>query len=152
MRHCLVFVGVVAFLLVPIRSSPASQGAPAARAGDAAIREALAGGVAAWNRGDLDAFMAGYEDSPRTLYVESSGITAGYRKIRDRYRAKYPSPEKMGALRMTDLQVRMLGRAYALAIGRWSVTRAGGAASSGYFTLTFHKTPAGWRILVDHTS
>ena len=31
-------------------------------------------------------------------------------------------------------------------------TAANGGNVGGYFTLTFEKTPAGWRIIVDHTS
>lgn len=139
-----------AILVAGAGASAMPQRKRASAVEETAIRKALEQGAAAWNRGDLDAFMAGYEDSPETLYVESTGITAGYRQIGDRYRKKYPSRQAMGILRMTGVQIRMLGSGYALAIGKWNVAR-GSSTASGYFTLTFHKTAAGWRIAVDHT-
>ena len=47
-----------------------------------------------------------------------------------------------------------MGADYAMVIGRFHLARkreAGGEAS-GIFTLLFHKTGQGWKIILDHTS
>ncbi len=117
------------------------------------IRKVLDDQVAAWNRGDIPAFMDGYEDSESTAFVSSS-VIKGRAKVLARYRERYGSREKMGALKFTDLEVRLLGREYASAIGRFHLTRAaeGGGDVSGLFTLLFRRTPEGWKIILDHTS
>ena len=117
------------------------------------IRKVLDDQVAAWNRGDIPAFMDGYEDSESTAFVSSS-VIKGRAKVLARYRERYGSREKMGTLKFTDLEVRLLGRDHASAIGRFHLTRSaeGGGDASGLFTLLFRRTPEGWKIILDHTS
>jgi uncharacterized protein (TIGR02246 family) len=133
--------------------SPTSSGEAVRDEG--AIRDLLDRGAADWSRGDLDAFMSGYEDAPTTTFVGAAKVTKGFKQIRDSYHARYAAEghNKMGTMSVTDLEVRMLGQDYALAIGKWNLTRTAeeGGNASGYFTLTLRKTGAGWRIVVDHT-
>lgn len=136
-------------------ASPAAG--QAARKDDAAaIRHVLDQSVAAWNRGDVNDFLESYENSPQTIYIGSEGPVRGWQAIRQRYTKKYLTPDrgKMGVLRFSGLEIHLLGARYALAIGRWHLDRtaANGGNVGGYFTLTFHKSAAGWRIIVDHTS
>jgi len=117
------------------------------------IRRVLDDQVAAWNRGDIPAFMEGYDKSESTTFVGST-ITKGHAEVLADYRKRYPTPEKMGTLRFSDLEVRPLGPGYASVIGRFHLDRpaqAGGEAS-GIFTLLFHKTGQGWKVILDHTS
>lgn len=118
-----------------------------------AIRQVLVTQQAAWNRGDVVAFMQGYDDSPETTFIGTT-IAHGYAMILDRYRKKYASHETMGHLEFTDLQVRMLGPNHAVVTGRYHLTRtqAGGGDAAGVFSLVFEKEPAGWKIILDHTS
>jgi ketosteroid isomerase-like protein len=120
---------------------------------EADIRKVLDDQVLAWNRGDIPAFMTGYEDSPETTFVGKE-VTKGYAGVLERYKRSYPSKEKMGTLRFSDLEVRMLGTEHALVSGRFHLdrTKEAGGEAAGIFTLTFRKTPAGWKIIVDHTS
>ena len=62
--------------------------------------------------------------------------------------------EKMGVLTFSELVVRPLGQGYALTTGKFALkrTETGGGDASGRFTLIFKKTPAGWKIIHDHTS
>ena len=117
------------------------------------IRKVLDDQVAAWNRGDIQAFMDGYEDSESTVFVSSS-VIKGRANVLARYRERYGSSEKMGTLKFTDLEVRLLGRDHASAIGRFHLKRTaeGGGDASGLFTLLFRRTPEGWKIILDHTS
>ena len=117
------------------------------------IRRVLDDQVAAWNRGDIPSFMDGYDKSESTTFV-SSAITKGHAAVLANYRKRYPTPEKMGKLRFSDLEIRPLGADYASVIGRFHLDRSAeaGGEASGIFTLLFHKTAHGWKVILDHTS
>jgi ketosteroid isomerase-like protein len=129
---------------------------PQTSAEAAAIRGVLEESAAAWNRGDIPGFLNSYRNSPETIYIGGEGVVRGWQQIRARYMKRYMTPDrgKMGVLKFSNLEIHPLGRNYALAIGQWHLARtaANGGNVGGYFTLTFEKTPAGWRIIVDHTS
>jgi uncharacterized protein (TIGR02246 family) len=118
-----------------------------------AIRQVLVTQQAAWNRGDVVAFMHGYDDSPRTTFIGKT-VEHGYQKILDRYQRAYATREAMGHLDFTNLDVRMLGENHAVVTGQFHLARsaAGGGDASGIFSLVFEKTAAGWKIILDHTS
>jgi len=124
-----------------------------AATGEPEIRRVLDTQVAAWNRGDIRAFMEGYEDSPTTTFV-GINVTKGHAEVLANYLHRYPTKEQMGTLRFSDLEVRPLGGEYAVVIGRYHLdrTKEAGGESSGIFTLTFRRTPRGWKIILDHTS
>jgi ketosteroid isomerase-like protein len=117
----------------------------------AEIRAVMAAQVAAWNRGDIDGFMEGYARSEATEFVSGDKITRGWRIVRDRYRKKYNSREKMGRLTFSDIKVTPLSGDAAIVLGRWQLVRQTDKPH-GIFTLLFRRTPAGWRIVRDHTS
>lgn len=115
-----------------------------------AIRTVLNDQAAAWNRGDIDGYMAGYARSDETTFVGTE-VTRGWTKVRDRYKAKYDSPAKMGKLAFSDVILRPLGSDDVVVTGAWELT---GAADKphGRYTLIVHRTAAGWRIVYDHSS
>jgi uncharacterized protein (TIGR02246 family) len=117
------------------------------------IRRVLDDQVAAWNRGDIPGFMEGYDKSESTTFVGSI-ITKGHAEVLANYRKRYPTPEKMGTLRFSDLEIRTLGPDYASVLGRFHLDRSAGAGgeAAGIFTLLFHKTGKGWKVILDHTS
>ena len=117
------------------------------------IRSVLDAQVAAWNRGDIPAFMEGYDQSDSTTFV-GTDITKGHAQVLARYLKRYPTRDKMGTLRFADIEMRMLGCDYASVIGRFHLDRAAdaGGEASGIFTLLFHKTGQGWKVILDHTS
>jgi uncharacterized protein (TIGR02246 family) len=118
-----------------------------------AIRKVLETQQAAWNRGDVEGFMAGYEASDSTIFVGAT-ITRGYQQVLENYRRRYPTKEKMGALTFSGLEIKLLGDRYASVIGKWHLERAADAGGDvgGVFTLLLRKTPEGWKIFQDHTS
>jgi len=117
------------------------------------IRAVLDEQVAAWNRGDIPAFMDGYEKSDATTFV-SATVTKGHAQVLASYLKRYPSRERMGTLRFSDLEIRRLGTEYASVIGRFHLDRSAetGGEAAGIFTLLFRKTAQDWRIILDHTS
>jgi len=116
----------------------------------AAIRAVLDDQVAAWNRGNIDDYMAGYANSDDTMFV-GTDVTRGWTKVRDRYKAKYDSPAKMGTLTFSDVDLRPLGNDDVVVTGAWKLARAADTPH-GRFTLIFHRRAEGWRIVYDHSS
>jgi ketosteroid isomerase-like protein len=118
---------------------------------EAAIRAVLDAQAAAWNRGDIEGYMDGYDRSPNTEFVSGDRINRGWQAVLDRYKKSYDSREKMGALTFSDLEITVLSKDAALVLGRWRLKRANDEPH-GTFSLLFRKTKAGWRIVHDHSS
>ena len=116
-----------------------------------AIKAVLEAQAAAWNRGDLEGYMDGYDRSNNTEFVGGDTITRGWQTVLDRYRRNYSSREKMGVLTFSELEISILSKDAALVLGRWHLKRANDEPH-GTFTLLFRKTKAGWRIVHDHSS
>lgn len=127
----------------------AQNATPEARA----IRAVLDKQVADWNRGDLEAFAAGYKNSPDILFIGSK-ISRGYAQMLDTYRKNYGSKEQMGTLNFSDLEVQPLDERFATVTGHFHLERtaAGGGNSDGHFLLVFEKTPDGWKVVRDDTT
>jgi len=121
-------------------------------ADDSAIRAVLAQQAVDWNRGDLDAFAAGYKNSSDILFIGSK-ISRGYSQMLDRYRTAYSTREKMGTLTYSNLEVQPLDVKFATVTGRFHLERtaAGGVDASGSYLLVFEKTAQGWKIVRDVT-
>lgn len=117
------------------------------------IRGVLARQQAGWNRGDIRAFMDAYERSEAITFVGAT-ISRGYERILARYIERYPDKAAMGELTYSGLEVKSLGPEFASVIGRYHLKRAkeAGGDATGLFTLICRKTPAGWKIIQDHTA
>jgi uncharacterized protein (TIGR02246 family) len=126
---------------------------PAQTAPEAAIRHLLDQQTTDWNRGDVEAFMKSYEDSPTTTFVGQT-VQYGYATILERYKKLYATPEAMGKLAFSHLAIRILDANYAVATGNFHLERtaAGGGNADGIFSLLFKRDPSGWKIILDHTS
>ncbi len=107
----------------------------------------------AWNRHDLDAFMAGYWKSAELTFFSGAKQTAGWQATLDRYKATYATHgHEMGKLEFSALRIEMLGDSAAFVRGAWGLTLSDGKTPHGLFTLVFRKFPDGWKIVHDHTS
>jgi len=151
--HVLRSVGlaITLFLIVAPGRLPSLQSALPSDLTGGAITAVLAEQQAAWNRGDVDAFMKDYWDSPELTFAGSSGITRGWQPVLARYRKNYPDQKAMGHLDFSNVEVRELGKDAALVLGRWHLKRESDQLG-GVFTLVFRRFPEGWRIIHDHTS
>ena len=118
---------------------------------EAAIRTLLVDQTAAWNRGDIDGFMAGYWKSDETEFVSAEGVSRGWQALLDRYKRSYPDRKAMGTLSFSNLEVRVECSTSAYAIGEYHLQREKDNPS-GIFTLNLRKFPEGWRVVVDHTT
>ena len=122
---------------------------PASRA----IRQVLDEQAAAWNRGDLDGFLAGYWRSPRVVFQSGGTRYDGFDAMRDRYRQRYGADGRaMGQLAFSGLEIEPLGPEAAFVRGRYTLTMADGTHPTGLFTLILRRFGDGWKITHDHTS
>jgi ketosteroid isomerase-like protein len=106
-----------------------------------------------WNRGDIDAFATSYKNSPDILFMGRT-ISHGYAQMLARYKSAYPTPEKMGQLSFTQLDVQPLDPHFATVTGHFHLDRSptAGGPANGYFLLVVEKTSTGWKIIRDDTT
>jgi len=120
---------------------------------NAAVERVLVRQVEAWNRHDIEGFMAGYWNSARLTFFSEATKTSGWQSTLERYRKRYLAEgREMGSLQFSDLDVESLGEDSAFVRGAWQLTTADGKNPHGLFTLVFRKFPEGWKIIHDHTS
>jgi ketosteroid isomerase-like protein len=118
-----------------------------------AIEHVLTTQQKAWNRHDLEGFMAGYWHSPDLTFFSGGKEQDGWEATMERYLATYSSPgHEMGKLDFSDLRIEVLSQDSGFVRGTWKLTMSDGKTPHGLFTLIFRKFPDGWKIVHDHTS
>jgi beta-aspartyl-peptidase (threonine type) len=116
------------------------------------IQKVLDDQVAAWNKGDLEDFMAGYWKSDELTFFSGKDVTKGWNATLERYKKRYQADGKeMGKLTFNELKIELLGDEGAMVRGRWKVVTSK-ETLQGLFTVIFKKTGDGWKIVHDHTS
>jgi ketosteroid isomerase-like protein len=144
--------GTVAALLLVLSAACSAAESPRPDAVND-VRGVWTAQVEAWNRGDLDGFMAGYWKSPDLVFYSNGTETRGWQATLDRYRARYQAEGKqMGTLDFPELDIVALGPESAMVRGRWRLKMPDGTALSGMTSVIFRKLPEGWRIVHDHSS
>jgi len=152
-KYALVCLSTVLSLIAPCAGAQAPQKNAASEDGKAAVEHVLRIQQEAWNRHDLEGFMAGYWNSPELTFFSGAKATSGWQATLDRYRTTYASPgHEMGKLDFSDLRIEMLGADAAFVRGSWLLTLSDGKTPHGRFTLVFRRFPEGWKIVHDHTS
>lgn len=138
-------------MLLSVLLSLALAGPPTPRQ---AIAQVLTTQTAAWNRGGIPGFMAGYWHSDSLVFIGKKGPTYGWQPTLTNYQKRYPDAAQMGQLDFSGLRITLLGPAAAQVVGRWHLARPGVAAGDlqGYFLLVFKLIKGQWVIVADHTS
>ena len=122
---------LTAVLLFSFVSSVCSQQNSEGDAGKAAVENVLRVQQEAWNRHDLDGFMAGYWKSAELTFFSGAKQTGGWQATLDRYKLTYASPgHEMGKLEFSGLRIEMLGAAAAFVRGAWGLTMSDGKNSA----------------------
>jgi ketosteroid isomerase-like protein len=104
-----------------------------------------------WNAGSIEQYMNGYARSDSVRFASGGNVTYGWRTTLERYKRGYPDKASMGTLAFTNIDIKMLSDTSALVFGTWKLKRVQDEPW-GLFTLIFHRTNDGWRIMHDHTS
>jgi ketosteroid isomerase-like protein len=119
---------------------------------DRAVRAVLDAQREAWNRGDLEGFMAGYARSEELVFTSGGAVRRGWQETHDRYLKRYGSDRAtMGRLGFEILGVQALGADGAVVLGRWKLSDTP-SAGSGVFSVALTRSGGAWRIVHDHTS
>ena len=145
-------IALLAVCLTLFAWPPFGKPGDAREAERAAINAVLKAQQAAWNRGDVEAFLTGYWHSPGLTFSGSNGVARGWDGVVARYKKNYPDRDSMGELDFSDLEIRFLGPDAALVLGKWHLKRETAGDVGGVFTLVWEKFPDGWKIIHDHTS
>ena len=154
MRFSHFFFFFFPIILVALSAEVRSQVTPnAIDDAKAAVEHVMRTQQDAWNRHDLEGFMAGYWNSPELTFFSGAKENHGWQATMDRYRATYASPgHEMGKLEFSGLRIEKLGTDAAFVRGAWRLTMSDARTPHGLFTLIFRKFPDGWKIVHDHTS
>ncbi len=108
--------------------------------------------AAAWNKGDLDGYMAGYAKIDQLVFTSGGKIRRGYQATYDAFQTKYAQDKsKMGHLEFDILEVQPLGADGAVVLGNWKLTGSP-SDGGGVFSVVVERRPEGWRVIHDHTS
>ncbi|HIG20997.1 nuclear transport factor 2 family protein [Henriciella sp.] len=139
-----------------VLASCASQGPAGVSANSAVVETERIEAViqkqaAAWNRGDIEAFMDGYLRSSKLRFASGGTVTRGFEPTLARYKARYDTREAMGTLSFTELETVLLSEDAAVLHGRWQLIRDNDTPS-GLFTLVFRKIGGDWQIISDTTT
>lgn len=150
-----VHVGLIAMVLATAAVSGCRAEPPADRptaADEAEIRAVLERQKDAWNRGDIQAFMQGYQRSPDIVFTSAGKIRRGWDETLASYEQRYVSGDAMGHLEFRDVELQPVGGSGVVALGHWQLTETP-KAGEGVFTLVLAKDAEGrWAIVHDHTS
>ena len=117
----------------------------------AAITSVLREQEAAWNRGDIAAYMEGYWRSPELRFASGGHVQSGWEATATGYAARYPDKKAMGQLAFEIIEIRVFSPTNAMAFGKWQLHREQDKPA-GLFTLILERKPQGWRVVHDHTS
>ncbi|HMT07726.1 MAG TPA: DUF3225 domain-containing protein [Pyrinomonadaceae bacterium] len=116
-----------------------------------AIRKVMDDQTIAWNKGDLETFMAGYWKSEKLKFVSGDKITYGWQQTLDNYRKTYATKALMGTLTFSELEIAVLSKDAAYVVGSWHLKREKDDPK-GKFTLLWRKVAGKWLIVSDHSS
>lgn len=145
-HHRAALAGVAVVLASACADAPSVAGADGVRA----VRAALDSSVAAWNRGDLEGHVAVYADS---AVFRPEGPARGRVQARQNFARFFAEAATRPRLALDSLTVTGLGSDHVLATGQYVLN--GGRVDvprRGWFTEIWGRTPARWRILLDHSS
>lgn len=143
----------VALFAVPVAHSQDLQALTTASREQLDVVKVLLTQQAAWNRGDIDAFVQTYKDAPDTLMVTHQ-ISHGFAGLVDEYKHDYPTKAAMGTLTFSELEAKSLDANFAIVVGKYHLERGkkDGGNAEGVFSVVLEKTDKGWKIVLDHTT
>jgi len=105
----------------------------------------------AWNRGDINEYMQGYNQSDSLLFVGKNGPQYGWNNTLENYKKSYPSKSAMGNLSFDIKEIKMISADHAFILGAWHLKREKDEPK-GYFTLLVKKIKGQWKVITDHSS
>ncbi len=115
------------------------------------VRATVKAQAAAWNEGNLDAFMDVYARDDALIYVSGAEMTRGWSAARKRYRERFDGPAQMGRIDFENLDAELVTEDVAIVTGR--IRHAiGEEISKAVFSLVMKREQGVWRIVHDHSA
>jgi hypothetical protein len=108
--------------------------------------------IAAWNRGDIEAALLAYWDSPMMTWVSKSGVDYGYTAFADALRKDFADPKSMGTYSAEILDARDLGPDANQIVFRWKIMRGEKRLMGGISTQIWRRIDGQWRAVFEHAS
>lgn len=118
---------------------------------ESSVKKILQTQQAAWNKGDIEAYMQGYWKSDSLMFIGKNGITYGWKQTLENYKKSYADSVAMGKLDFEFVEIKRLSDNYYFVVGKWQLTRTI-EDIGGSFTLLFRKIKGKWVIIRDHSS
>jgi uncharacterized protein (TIGR02246 family) len=137
-------------LLASACARPSAMPGPAPNDAAADIRAVLDSTAVGWNRGDLSRYLWAYADSATAMGANGPERGVGAIEAQMR-RGFWRTGRPLQALHFEHVDVRMLGKEHALVTGQFVLTGGGQPQHTGWFTTVWRRTPAGWRMIHDHS-
>ena len=118
---------------------------------DREIRALIARMEAAWNSGDFEGYMAGFQN-PGVVFVSGGRIQDGWQGTLDHYVRDYGgAPERRGALHFYDISIELLAPDAAMLVSHYHLERPE-RAQEGINTRLMRKIDGRWVIALNHVS
>lgn len=149
MRRSLLFVTFLILLAVAaynaIGQSKNREGKDAAQ-----IRAVLDSTAAGWNQGNLQQYLSAYTETATEMGRNGpeGGKSAIERTMREGF---WKTGRPIQTLRYEHMDVRMLGKDYALVTGQFVLSGADRPDRTGWYTTIWMRTKEGWRMIHDHS-
>lgn len=146
-----IFAALV-LALAPLAACTTPQATSATTTSDETqIRAVIARMEAAWNRGDFEGYMAGFEN-PGVVFVSGGRIQDGWQGTLDHYVRDYGgSAERRGSLHFYDIEIEMLAPDAAMLVSHYRLERPE-RTQEGINTRLMRKIDGRWVIALNHVS
>lgn len=145
-----LFLGIAAGAMVHSPAIAAPSAAITAKA-KTDILAVVARMEAAWNRGDMRGYMAGFEN-PGVRFVSNGRMSGGWQAQLDSYTRNYAqSPNGRGQLHFYDMTIDVYSPDAALLISHFHLERPNHPLE-GINTRLFRKIDGHWTIDMNHVS
>jgi|SRR5688500_4311714 ketosteroid isomerase-like protein len=131
---------------------PAGDGGAEAQRLHGELSSMLSQAAAAWNRGDLDAFMADYLPGDRTSFVTNQGVLHGIDEVRARYAPRFAPGGVRDSLSFARLETDWLAPGVAYLNAEYILSRGDSVVARGPTSLVLLRHEGRWRIVHDHSS
>ncbi|MEM9617635.1 MAG: DUF4440 domain-containing protein [Pseudomonadota bacterium] len=122
------------------------------RTAEEIILASLNAQVAAWNEGNLDAFMETYWKSDKLKFVSGNKVTQGWSATQKKYRERHGDNDgDLGRLSLDKTDFVQITDDVGVVTGRFNLVKDG-ASSAGAFSLVMKRVDGMWRIAHDHST
>jgi uncharacterized protein (TIGR02246 family) len=108
--------------------------------------------AAAWNRGDLHAFVSDYDSVQAATFIGRDGVIRGRAAIREQYAPRFAPGGQRDSLSFENIEVDLLAPDAANVIAYYRLMRGDSTTARGPTSLVMRKRGNRWKITHDHSS